>query len=155
MLELISTSFQLDLEKMIRIQPFLANSISTSQVKPPPCLGWMPAIILYHPRLLPALLSCLFPLKSLLNLSQITSFFWPKTCVFSFHASTRSFQLLSLTISQASTIITLSSSPISLLALLMDLLCFYLRTFAPAAVSVLDTFSPGSHMATPPLWSHL
>lgn len=45
-LELISTSFQPDLQEINKIQSFLANSTSTSHIKPPPCLGWMPAIIL-------------------------------------------------------------------------------------------------------------
>lgn len=151
MLELASTSFQMGLLKMIRIQPFLANSTSTSQVKTPPCLGWMAEITPYQSQLLPALLYSLSPFTNLFNLSPITSLLWPKTCVFSSHPSTKSFQFLSLTISQASTTITLSSSPIALLSPPVDLVCFYLRTFALAALSTSNIFSPGILMATPSL----
>lgn len=133
---------------MIRIQAFLANSISTSRVKLPPCLGWIALITPYRPQLLPMLPYCLFPFKNLLNLSRTPSFLWLKTCVFSSHTSTRSFQLLSLTISQASTTITLFSSPIGPLVPPMDLVCFDLRTFELAALSTSDTFSPGGHIVT-------
>lgn len=43
-LELISTPFQPDFQKINETQPFLSKSTSTSQIKPPPCLGWTAAI---------------------------------------------------------------------------------------------------------------
>lgn len=66
-LELISTPFQPDFQKINETQPFLSKSTSTSQIKPPPCLGWMAAITPWRSQLLPVLLYCLFPLRSLLK----------------------------------------------------------------------------------------